>query len=176
MNNQEKTIFAEYHVTVYSDGSITTERIKRSDSSESNRADFNDKTASSKILQIVEALKYMLIIYRNNYKAYKNIDDIALAAVYTRAIKEAAAKYQVTPNSVADKLIRQCSMKKTDWEYALKKMLVEYDCSEVLSILNKNVVLTRIDGDLELINKFNKFYNDKYLNSKEPISIDAELD
>lgn len=176
MSKQKKTVLAEYHVTVYSDGSFTTEKIEASDLYEVKKSIVDNLAASPKMVYITEFLRYIIITYRNNYKAYQGIDDIAVSSLYTRAVNETAKKYNVTANSVAEKLIRQCNIKRADWLYAIKKMIIEYDCSDIINILNKNVILAKIDADLELINRFSKFYDEKYLKSKEPIPVDAELD
>lgn len=171
----EKNILTKFVVTVYTDGSITTENIMNSDEISSISDEQEDRLYSSRIEQIIEVLKRVIIIYRNDIEGYYEFDNDMLGTIFTQAIKETAQKYHVTTNSVFDKLGRQCNMKKADWEDELENMLIQRDFSSVKKTLLKNIVRSR-KGDLELIKEFEKFFNENYLNSDSMIEVDSETE
>lgn len=141
INNSQisKAILARYIMTVYTDGSVSAERIpleKGTDENAQNRAQSRGSGISSKILQMTEAIRCMKSIYDKEFSGIES--DIIISEVYKNGVVEAAKKFEVTPNSVADKLTRKSKLDKSKWLPMLKKFLAKGDISEVANTLINN--------------------------------------
>ena len=125
-------------MTVYTDGSVSAERIPTEHETEENAPNKSEprSSISSKIQQITEALRCMKAIYD---REFNGIDSkIIMSEVYKNGIAEAAKKFGVTPNSVADKLTRKCGLDKPAWLPMLQKFLAHGDISDVAYTLRNN--------------------------------------
>lgn len=134
-----KAILARYIMTVYADGSVSAERIPLENAAgenAQNRSERRGSGVSSKIQQMTEAIRCMKGLYD---REFSGIDSrIIISEVYKNGIVEAAAKFGVTPNSVADKLTRKCGLDKPAWLPMLQKFLAHGDMSDVADTLRKN--------------------------------------
>lgn len=109
--NTSKEIFARYIMTVFTDGSVSTERIPAENDAEESAPNKSESCSiSSKIQQMTEALRCMKEIYDRDFSGIDS--KIIFSEVYKNGIVEAAEKFGVTPNSVADKLTRKCGLDK----------------------------------------------------------------
>ena len=112
--NTSKEIFARYIMTVFTDGSVSTERIPAENDAEESAPNKSESCSiSSKIQQMTEALRCMKEIYDRDFSGIDS--KIIFSEVYKNGIVEAAEKFGVTPNSVADKLTRKCGLDKPAW-------------------------------------------------------------
>lgn len=145
----EKKIICRLMVTVYSDGSSVTEKLPID--TEEVSADDIDKP-SSKMVQIVGVLSALKDLYQERYADTYDVKSV-VSLLYSQATKQIAAANGVSPSSVADKMTRQCCMKKNDWIKILIPYLEKNDLSKIKVILTNNIVKGKI-ADMHLIEEF----------------------
>ena len=145
-SNEEKKLILKYTTYVYSDGTFQIEKLPL-ESDEDTTVD----EPSAKMTQIIDTLREIKKIYNERYKNH-NLE-MVLPAIYGQAIKQVADKYKVSPSSIADKLTRQCKIKKDGVIGLITPFLSDNDTSELKDFLTDNIVKSKA-ADLELIDEF----------------------
>lgn len=142
----EKKLIARYYFSVFSDGTVTVERIPIDVTEEAPPP----KEPSSKIKQILYAVRAMRRIYDEKFRGYDS--DKIFSEVYTEGIADAAKHFSVSSTTVADKLSRKCGLLKPDWIAILKPFLLNNDLTKLRKVLMDNVKAN--EAELVLVEDF----------------------